>query len=113
MELLNHKSTPILRHIKIKGEASPYNGDWIYWSKRRGENPDTSNRVASLIKRQKGICSHCGLYFTSTDIVEVDQIKPTSLDGKDTYDNLQLLHKHCHDAKTRTDGSIHSKSAKT
>lgn len=112
MELLNHKSTPIIRHIKIKGEASPYNGDWIYWSKRRGENPDTSNRVASLIKRQKGICSHCGLYFTSTDIVEVDHIKPTSLDGKDTYDNLQLLHKHCHDAKTRTDGSIHSKSAK-
>jgi len=84
MELLNHKSTPIVRHIKIKGEANPYDGNWIYWSKRRGESPDTSNRVASLIKRQKGICSHCGLYFTSTDIVEVDQIKPTSLCGKDT-----------------------------
>jgi len=109
MELLNHKSTPIVRHIKIKGEASPYDGNWIYWSKRRGESPDTPNRVASLIKRQKGICSHCGLYFTSTDIVEVDHIKPTSLGGKDTYDNLQLLHKHCHDTKTTTDGSIRSK----
>ncbi len=75
MELLNHKSTPIVRHIKIKGEANPYDGNWIYWSKRRGESPDTSNRVASLIKRQKGICSHCGLYFTSTDIVEVDMWK--------------------------------------
>jgi len=111
LELLNHASTPIVRHIKVKGEASPYNGDWIYWSKRRGEYPETPNRVASLIKRQKGICPHCGLYFTSTDIVEVDHIKPTSLGGKDTYDNLQLLHKHCHDTKTATDGSMRSKES--
>jgi RNA-directed DNA polymerase len=106
LELLNHASTPIVRHTKVKGEASPYNGDWIYWSKRRGEYPETPTRVAELIKRQKGICSHCGLYFTSTDIVEVDHIKPTSLGGKNTYENLQLLHRHCHDAKTAKDGSL-------
>jgi RNA-directed DNA polymerase len=111
IELLTHVSTPIVRHIKVKGEASPFNGDWVYWSKRRGESPDTPSRVSKLIKKQKGICSHCGLYFTSTDIVEVDHIKPTSLGGKDTYDNLQLLHKHCHDTKTVTDGSIHSKES--
>lgn len=111
LELITHASTPIVRHTKVKGEASPFNGDWIYWSKRRGEYPETPNRVASLIKRQKGICSHCGLYFTSTDIVEVDHIKPTSLGGKDTYDNLQLLHKHCHDTKTATDGSMRSKES--
>ncbi|CUR35647.1 hypothetical protein PL9214670273 [Planktothrix tepida PCC 9214] len=35
-----------------------------------------------------------------------DTIKPTSLGGKDTYDNLQLLHKHCHDTKTAQDGSL-------
>jgi RNA-directed DNA polymerase len=114
LELKQHSDTPIVRHTKIKGAASPYNGDWTYWSKRRGEYPETPNRVASLIKKQKGICPHCGLYFTSTDIVEVDHIKPTSVGGKDTYDNLQLLHKHCHDAKTAIDGSMHSKeSAKT
>jgi RNA-directed DNA polymerase len=114
MELHTHASTPIVRHIKVKGDASPYNGDWIYWSKRRGEYPETPDRVAKLLKRLHGICPHCGLYFTSTDTVEVDHIKPTSLGGKDTYDNLQLLHKHCHDAKTATDGSMYSKeSAKT
>jgi RNA-directed DNA polymerase len=114
LKLLEHQKTDIVRHIKVKGNASPYNGDWIYWSKRRGEYPETPNRVATLIKKQKGICPHCGLYFTSTDIVEVDHIKPTSLGGKDTYDNIQLLHKHCHDTKTATDGSMHSKeSAKT
>jgi RNA-directed DNA polymerase len=114
IELLTHVSTPIVRHTKVKSEASPYNGDWTYWSKRRGEYLETPTRVATLMKRQKGVCPHCGLYFTSTDIVEVDHIKPTSLGGKDTYENLQLLHKHCHDTKTATDGSMHVKeSAKT
>jgi RNA-directed DNA polymerase len=106
VELLEHQKTEIIRHIKVKGNASPYDGNWIYWSKRRGEYPKTPKRVATLIKKQKGKCPHCGLYFTSTDIVEVDHIKPTSLGGKDTYDNLQLLHKHCHDTKTALDGSL-------
>jgi len=107
LELMSHAATPIIRHVKVKGEASPYNGDWIYWSKRRGEYPETHTRVSSLIKKQKGICPQCGLYFTSTDSVEVDHINPTSLGGKDTYDNLQLLHRHCHDTKTAQDGSLH------
>jgi RNA-directed DNA polymerase len=106
LELLKHASTPIVRHTKVMGEASPFNGDWIYWSKRRGEYPETPKRVATLIKKQKGICPHCGLYFTSTDSVEVDHIIPTTLGGKDTYENWQLLHKHCHDTKTAKDGSL-------
>ena len=106
IELIKHASTPIIRHTKVKGEASPFDGNWIYWSKRQGEYPETPNRVSKLIKKQKGICPHCGLYFSSTDIVEVDHIKPTSLSGKDIYDNLQLLHKHCHDIKTAHDGSL-------
>jgi RNA-directed DNA polymerase len=105
--LKKHSETPIERHIKVKGENSPYNGDWKYWSKRRGEYPGTPTRVAKLLKKQNGICPHCGLYFTDTDIVEVDHIIPKSLGGKDTYDNLQLLHKHCHDTKTASDGSLH------
>ena len=107
LELSNHAATPIKRHVKVKGNVSPYNGDWIYWSKRRGEYPETPTRVSKLLKEQKGICSHCGLYFTSTDIVEVDHITPKSLGGKDEYTNLQLLHKHCHDTKTASDGSLH------
>ncbi|MCL1463838.1 group II intron reverse transcriptase/maturase [Argonema galeatum] len=108
LELADHAATPIVRHVKVKGEASPYNGNWIYWSKRRGEYPGTSSRVAKLLKRQQGKCTHCGLYFTSTDIVEVDHDKPKSLGGKDTYDNLRLLHTHCHDTKTANDGSLKS-----
>jgi len=112
IELLTHSSTPIVRHTKVKGEANPFNGDWIYWSKRRGEYPETPKKVARLIRKQKGICPHCGLYFTSTDKVEVDHIIPTTLGGRDTYENWQLLHKHCHDIKTANDGSL-TKSKKS
>ncbi len=49
IELLEHKKTEIIRHIKVKGKASPYDGNWTYWSKRRGEYPETPNRVATLI----------------------------------------------------------------
>ena len=105
LELIQHQATPIIRHIKVKGNSTPYNGDWIYWSKRRGEYPETPTRVATLLKAQKGKCTHCGLYFTPTDTVEVDHILPRSLGGKDEYKNLQLLHKHCHDTKTENDGS--------
>ena len=106
LELAVHGATPIVRHTKIKNTSSPYDGNWTYWSKRRGEYPETPSRVAKLLKRQKGKCTHCGLYFTPTDIVEVDHIKPKTLGGKDTYENLQLLHKHCHDVKTANDGSL-------
>jgi RNA-directed DNA polymerase len=103
--LLKHQETKIIRHILVKAEASPYDGNWIYWSQRRGNYPETPIKVAKLIKKQKGICALCNLHFTSDDLVEVDHIIPRSKGGKDEYKNFQLLHRHCHHVKTRTDGS--------
>jgi len=30
--LASHQDKPIKRHVKVKGTASPFNGDWAYWS---------------------------------------------------------------------------------
>lgn len=106
MTLLKHSDTPVVRHTKVKGDKSPFNGDWIYWSSRMGKHPEVSTRMATLLKRQKGRCNHCGLYFKDGDLVEIDHVIPKSLGGKDEYTNLQALHRHCHDTKTATDGSI-------
>lgn len=95
----------ISRHIKVNGEASPYDGDMKYWSTRMGKQPGIPTRVAKLLKRQKGKCAHCGLTFREEDVMEIDHIIPKSKGGKDTYKNLQLLHRHCHDVKTTLDGS--------
>ncbi|MEI2579561.1 group II intron maturase-specific domain-containing protein [Scytonema sp. PRP1] len=103
--LIKHVETPIIRHIKVSGIASPYNGDLIYWSSRMGAHPEVPKRVATLLKKHKGKCVHCGLYFREEDLLEVDYITPVSR-GKDEYKNLQVLHKHCHDTKTTEDGSV-------
>ena len=105
MSLYYHAETEIKRHQLVKPEASPYDGNWTYWSKRRGEYPGTPTRVAKLLKKQKGKCPICGQHFTPDDLIEVDHIIPKSQGGKDTYKNYQALHRHCHDAKSRNDGS--------
>ena len=99
----HHADIPIKRHIKVKGNRSPYDGDWVYWSTRMGKHPQTNQRVAQLLKRQEGRCSDCKLFFRNEDILEVDHITPRSKGGKDDYENLQLLHRHCHDTKTAFD----------
>lgn len=104
--LLSHIGTPIIRHVKVKGEASPYDGNLIYWSSRMGKHPEATKRVATLLKKQKGKCTHCGLYFREEDVLEIDHITPKTLGGKNEYKNLQILHKHCHDVKTTEDGSV-------
>ena len=67
-------------------------------------------RTASLLKKQKGKCTHCGYYFKDGDVIELDHIIPKSLGGKDEYKNWQLLHRHCHDTKTALDGSYGTQS---
>ncbi len=101
--LLKYAATPIVRHNKVKGDASPYDGNLIYWSTRMGNHPEATTRVATLLKKQKGKCTHCGMYFKDGDVLEVDHKIPKSKGGKDEYKNLQMLHRHCHDQKTAND----------
>ncbi|WP_082162562.1 group II intron reverse transcriptase [Crocosphaera watsonii] len=108
MYLIKHQETEIKRHKLVKPSASPYDGNWTYWSNRRGQYPETPKRVSKLIKKQQGKCTFCHKYFSPDDIVEIDHIIPKSLGGTDNYENLQLLHRHCHDIKTKTDGSLNS-----
>ncbi len=98
-----HPETKIIRHIKVKGEASPYNGETLYWASRRGKHPEMKASVARMLKSQKGKCNICLLNFLPEDIIETDHIIPRKAGGDNSKDNLQLIHKHCHDVKTKTD----------
>lgn len=106
LQLIQHSDTRIKRHTKVKGEKSPFDGNWVYWSTRLGKHPEVSTRMATLLKKQKGKCNHCGLYFKDGDLLETDHITPKSQGGKGKYENLQVLHRHCHDEKTSRDGSL-------
>ena len=103
LKLFDHADTKIVRHIKVKGPASPMDGNLIYWSSRMGKHPQMPRSKAFLLRRQNGKCNGCGLYFREGDRLELDHILPKSLGGTHRRDNLQLLHKHCHHEKTRNE----------
>lgn len=91
-----------LKHIKVKEDESPYSNS-IYWAMRSIKNSPYSLRVTKLLKKQNQTCTWCKRKFTTFDSTswEIDHIIPKSKGGKDTYDNLQLLHKSCHLEKTK------------
>jgi len=91
-----HQTTTIRYAVKVQGDKSPYDGDWVYWSTRLGRDPTKPRRVTQLLKRQRGRCVQCRLRFTAEDVMEVHH-----QDGNhrnNAYANLALLHGHCHDA---------------
>ncbi|MEG4167500.1 MULTISPECIES: group II intron reverse transcriptase/maturase [unclassified Microcoleus] len=106
VRLLSHAETPIVRHSKVKSSSSPFDGDLIYWSTRLGEHPEVDATRAKLLKQQSGRCAYCRLNFMDGDLLEIDHKIPKSLGGKDSLNNYQLLHRHCHDKKTANDGSL-------
>ncbi len=82
-------------HINVKGDKSPFDGDFIYWAKR--ENKNYSGIHTSLLKQQNHKCNACGLLFLSGDRVELHH-----MDGNhDNWQksNLELLHRQCHQHK--------------
>jgi RNA-directed DNA polymerase len=104
-QLLKHSDIPVTKHIKVKGTKSPYDGDWSYWATRMGRHPELPLKKAKLLKMQHGKCAFCELYFKDGDLLEVDHIIPKSQGGMDTYNNMQLLHRHCHDQKPYKENS--------
>lgn len=88
-------------YVKVKGESSPYDGSETYWAARLGTNPLMSKTQAFLLKKQRGKCKLCGMIFFDDDVLEIDHIIPLAEGGSKSRDNVQLLHRHCHDQKSK------------
>ena len=90
-----HRYTRFRLHIKVKGNHSPYDGDWLYWGSRLRSYPGISPLKSFLLRKQKGKCKHCELNFLPESLIELHH-----LDGNNDNNcrqNLALLHRHCHD----------------
>ena len=97
--LRRHVSTPIQRHIKVKGQASPFDGNLLYWAKRLKNHPLTKTTLGKLLQRQQGKCRWCELLFRDEDQIEIDHITPKSEGGGEELSNKCALHRHCHDQR--------------
>ena len=81
------------KHINVKGEKSPYDGDISYWSERKSKLYDGATSKA--IKKQSRKCIACGLTFIGEEKVHLHHA-----DGNhDNWDkkNLVAIHESCHD----------------
>jgi RNA-directed DNA polymerase len=98
-----HAETHSQAYAKVRGNASPYDGNLLYWAKRLKQHPSVHNEKAKLLNIQQWQCPRCGLYFTDGDLLEVDHIVPTALGGADDIRNKRVYHRHCHAEKTAED----------
>lgn len=97
--LRRHAAIPIKRHVKVKGKASPYDGNLLYWAKRLKDHPLTKTTVGKLLQKQQGKCRWCELLFREEDQIEIDHMTPRSEGGGEELSNKFALHRHCHDQR--------------
>jgi RNA-directed DNA polymerase len=102
-QLKKHSDMRITRHVKVKGRATPYDGNITYWATRLKKHPLIGNIMGRLLAIQGNKCPRCGLTFKDEDLLEVDHCIPRHKGGSDTINNKQILHRHCHDQKTAQD----------
>ena len=101
VRLLDAAGTPIKRHVKIKGEANPYDPKWeIYFEERLGvkmiENLPGRRQLLHLWQEQKGICPMCNQKITKLTGWHNHHIVWRTNGGTDEAKNRVLLHPNCH-----------------
>lgn len=92
---------PIMRHVKIKAEANPFDPAWeLYFERRLGLKMVNSLRgrrqLIYLWKEQNGICPICQQKITKITGWQNHHIVMRSLGGADQSENRILLHPNCH-----------------
>ena len=94
-------STPIERHIKVKGDASPDDPSLKeYWDKRHQKlgktRFDKGTKLYTIAENQEWKCPKCGEPLFNGEEIETHHIVPVAEGGTDDMENLQHLHKPCH-----------------
>ena len=81
------------KHINVKGEKSPYDGDVAYWSERKSKL--YGGMTSKAIKKQNHTCAACGLSFIGEEKVHLHHVDK----NHDNWDkkNLVAIHESCHD----------------
>jgi RNA-directed DNA polymerase len=100
--------TPIERHIKVKGEASPDDSSLNdYWEKRYqkfGKSYwEKNSRNYKIAQTQNWKCPICDEPLFNGEEINTHHIAPVAQGGLDDTSNLQHLHVACHK-------QVHSKS---
>ena len=109
--------TPIKRHIKVKGNNSPFDKNLRdYWLKREKKQIAKNNISSGLLPKgnnalqlvlssplqlkiassQKGRCPICMASLLNGEMLHIHHKLPKAKGGKDNLANLSILHSECH-----------------
>jgi RNA-directed DNA polymerase len=81
------------KHVMVKGNKSPFDGDIAYWSERNSKLYD--GKTSKALKRQNHSCGYCGLKMLSDEKVHLHHVDGNHDNWKNN--NLLALHESCHD----------------
>jgi len=78
--------------VKVKGDASPSDGDITYWAARNSKHYD--GPTAKALRKQNHTCGHCGQHLLSNERVHLHHVDGNHSNWKPK--NLLALHQSCH-----------------
>ena len=81
------------KHINVKGEKSPFDGDIAYWSERNSKLYD--GETSKALKRQSHSCGYCGLKMLGDEKIHLHHVDENHNNWK--KNNLLAIHQSCHD----------------
>jgi group II intron reverse transcriptase/maturase len=81
------------KHVNVKGDKSPLDGDLVYWSERNSKL--YNGRTSKALKRQNHMCGYCGLKMLSDEKVHLHHVDGNHSNWK--HKNLLAIHESCHD----------------
>ncbi len=101
VQLLKAVSVPIKRHVKVKGEANPYDPAWeTYFERRLDVKMETHlkgyKKLLRLWMEQSGLCPVCNQKITKITGWHCHHIIRRVNGGTDGNSNRVLLHPNCH-----------------
>ncbi len=96
------KSTPIKRHVKVKGEANPYDPtSETYFEEREGAHMLETFRGTRTLRylwhEQRGLCTLCNTKITRITGWRLHYCVSRVMGGSAGATNRVLLHPECHD----------------
>lgn len=94
LSLYKHADTEIVRHVKVIGSRSPFDGDMAYWTERAVRNSRSPLRARLKVK-QNNRCAKCQGFLYWNDPQEKHHLDRDRRNNRIT--NFWLLHRHCHD----------------
>ncbi len=80
------------KHVMVKGEKSPYDGDLTYWSQRNSKLYD--GETSKALKRQNHSCGLCGMKTLPGEDVHLHHIDGNHNNWQTR--NLIAVHQSCH-----------------